>query len=272
MTDQNHNIRWSATLEPFGKLSSEFVWQAEQNLRFPGQYHDRSTELYYNMYRHYRPDLGRYLTPDPIGLAGGINLYNYAGQNPINEIDPYGLYSWGEFGYDAAQFAVGFGDVVSLGITKIVRSTELYGGDYFTDVCSDAYRIGEWAGFAASTLTGLTGGVRMSLSRSARYWKLGSTRSGLEFSHWFPTRYFKKLGLARFDRYTIWNGNYVSPWVHSMQDLIKGYSGITRSMKWAWPLRQWSRLPLPYKGALFGASWGTFGMWMNEVLDGYFAN
>ena len=75
-----------------GRLRSEFVWQAENNLRFPGQYHDRSTGLYYNMFRHYRPDLGRYTTPDRIGLAGGTNLYGYAGQNPINNVDPMGLW------------------------------------------------------------------------------------------------------------------------------------------------------------------------------------
>ena len=91
MTDVNGNVRWRATYEAFGKLESEAVWEAENNVRFPGQYHDRATELYYNMFRHYRPDLGRYLTPDPIGLAGGINLYGYAGQNPVNNIDPWGL-------------------------------------------------------------------------------------------------------------------------------------------------------------------------------------
>jgi RHS repeat-associated protein len=64
---------------------------AENNIRFPGQYHDRATGLYYNQFRYYRPDLGRYLTPDPIGLAGGINLYSYAAQNPINYTDPLGL-------------------------------------------------------------------------------------------------------------------------------------------------------------------------------------
>jgi len=42
-------------------------------------------------YSHYRPDLGRYLTPDPIGISGGLNLYSYAGQNPINRYDFYGL-------------------------------------------------------------------------------------------------------------------------------------------------------------------------------------
>jgi len=61
------------------------------NLRFPGQYHDRPTGLYYNQFRHYRPYLGRYLTPDPIGLAGGLNLYGYAGQNPVSRLDLLGL-------------------------------------------------------------------------------------------------------------------------------------------------------------------------------------
>ncbi len=50
--------------------------------------------------RYYNPQTGRYLRPDPTGLAGGINLYGYAAQNPINYIDPLGLaYSpYGEHG------------------------------------------------------------------------------------------------------------------------------------------------------------------------------
>lgn len=41
--------------------------------------------------RWYDPKTGRFLTQDPIGLAGGVNLYSYAGNNPINFSDPFGL-------------------------------------------------------------------------------------------------------------------------------------------------------------------------------------
>lgn len=62
----------------------------EQPLRFAGQYEDESTGLHYNTFRYYDPEVGRFLTPDPIGLAGGINLYQYV-FNPISWIDPLGL-------------------------------------------------------------------------------------------------------------------------------------------------------------------------------------
>jgi uncharacterized protein RhaS with RHS repeats len=42
-------------------------------------------------HRFYDPETGRYISADPIGLAGGINLYAYANQNPINYVDPEGL-------------------------------------------------------------------------------------------------------------------------------------------------------------------------------------
>ncbi|MER1934004.1 RHS repeat-associated core domain-containing protein [Proteus mirabilis] len=44
----------------------------------------------YNTFRYYAPDLGRFTQQDPIGLAGGINLYAYA-PNPLTWVDPWGL-------------------------------------------------------------------------------------------------------------------------------------------------------------------------------------
>jgi RHS repeat-associated protein len=61
----------------------------EQNLRFQGQYLDREIGLHYNTFRFYDPDVGRFTTPDPIGLMGGFNLYQY-GPNPVGWLDPWG--------------------------------------------------------------------------------------------------------------------------------------------------------------------------------------
>ena len=62
----------------------------EQNLRFQGQYFDEETGLHYNRFRYYDPDVGRFVSQDPIGLWGGSNLFAYA-VNPTGWIDPLGL-------------------------------------------------------------------------------------------------------------------------------------------------------------------------------------
>jgi len=55
-----------------------------------GQYLDRETGLHYNLFRYYDPDSARFTQQDPIGLAGGLNLYAYA-PNAFSWIDPLGL-------------------------------------------------------------------------------------------------------------------------------------------------------------------------------------
>jgi len=55
-----------------------------------GQFHDRITGLYYNRHRFYDPRLGAYISQDPIGLKGGINLSAYV-RNPMQWGDPWGL-------------------------------------------------------------------------------------------------------------------------------------------------------------------------------------
>jgi RHS repeat-associated protein len=56
-----------------------------------GQQYDQGSELYYMRARYYDPQLGRFLSEDPIGISGGLNLYAYAGNDPVNKTDPAGM-------------------------------------------------------------------------------------------------------------------------------------------------------------------------------------
>ena len=91
MTDSSGNVVWDADYQPFGGADVNTNSSVVNNFRFAGQSYDEETGLHYNYHRYYSLKTGRYLTPDPIGLQGGINLYTYASNNPINRIDPLGL-------------------------------------------------------------------------------------------------------------------------------------------------------------------------------------
>jgi RHS repeat-associated protein len=75
---------------PFGE-ALEATEGIQQPFRFAARELDPETGLYYNRARYYDPGVGRFLSEDPIGLAGGVNLYTYAGNNPVDYTDPFGL-------------------------------------------------------------------------------------------------------------------------------------------------------------------------------------
>ncbi|UFH67264.1 RHS repeat domain-containing protein [Morganella morganii] len=94
VTDSQGRIIWHGDYSLWGKLKREQHpapgFRGQQNLRFQGQYFDRETGLHYNTFRYYAPDTGRFTQQDPIGLMGGLNLYQYA-PNPVGWVEPWGL-------------------------------------------------------------------------------------------------------------------------------------------------------------------------------------
>ncbi len=95
--DASGSTVWKAKYSPYGityDLANDPDDDGETltfNLRQPGQYFDSETGFYYNGQRYYIPEMRRYNRPEPIGQAGSLDLYMYAGGNPVNRIDPTGL-------------------------------------------------------------------------------------------------------------------------------------------------------------------------------------
>ncbi len=93
LTAPGGRVVWEADHEAFGRAQLR-ICEVAQPLRMPGQYADDEFGfgLHYNRHRFYDPATGRYTTPDPMGVAGGLNLYIYAGNDPLNRADPLGLW------------------------------------------------------------------------------------------------------------------------------------------------------------------------------------
>ncbi len=156
--------------------------------------------------RYYEASTARFLQEDPILLpmptfvnppsvpssqlfsdSQSLNLYSYVGNRPFYYTDPFGLY-W----YDnAADVSAGFGDVVSLGLTKNIRGilSDYYGMSDSVDLCSGYYTAGKWTGY----------GWWLSLN-GIGYWRGTQFEAfGMKFAPWghrkygIPPHYHRKI-------------------------------------------------------------------------------
>ena len=94
MTDSQGKLIWKGRYDAWGQLIHDSNRHAQrtthQPFRLQNQYFDQETGLHYNFLRYYEPALGRFITQDPIGLMGGMDIYQFA-NNTQAWVDPLGL-------------------------------------------------------------------------------------------------------------------------------------------------------------------------------------
>jgi RHS repeat-associated protein len=91
LTDATGSAVAAYTRDAFGS-SLQTAGSITNPFRYTGREWDAETGLYYYRARYYDPQIGRFISEDPIGLNGGLDLYAYVGNSPTNFDDPSGLY------------------------------------------------------------------------------------------------------------------------------------------------------------------------------------
>jgi RHS repeat-associated protein len=90
MLDEQGKHVWGADIGVYGDLRNVVGEKAACPFRWPGQYEDEETGLYYNRFRYYDPEAGGYVSQDPIRLMGGLGLHRYVADS-LSNTDPFGL-------------------------------------------------------------------------------------------------------------------------------------------------------------------------------------
>ncbi len=139
VTDADGKLLWRGDLDAFGVLRSESGRKGSMPLRLSGQYADTETGLYYNVHRYYDPAAGRYMQADPMGLAAGLNMYAYAGNDPLNKTDPLGLITEPDDGWAGILQPWLFGTFVH---SKFAAQVRLFGPGWG----ANDERNGTWKG------------------------------------------------------------------------------------------------------------------------------
>ncbi|MEZ5162331.1 MAG: RHS repeat-associated core domain-containing protein [Fimbriimonadaceae bacterium] len=235
-----------------------------------GYYRDSETGLSLCTRRYYDPAGGRFLTRDPIGHAGGLNLYEYCGGNPINRLDADGL-MWDPL---TASEAASANARMRGGKNSEARATlndigtallNFIGGD---EVRQFSAVSGCYSGEGNYFMAGLygVGTVAVITGSAFSFSRFGGgadvKKLNYEYSHWIPSRYgrslqrklagtkyadYGRLIRKSIDKKSWWNGRYVSAWEHIKTDTYRG----KRALTWNQARAHLNRLPNWARGVVF---------------------
>ena len=118
MTDEAGNLLWYADYKGWGGIrEAHNLKDAHQPFRLQNQYVDEETGLHYNLFRYYDPHIGRFTQQDPIGLAGGNNLYRFEG-TVQNQVDPTGLNPLVIGGYEAFMYLLAVTGIYTIAVNS----------------------------------------------------------------------------------------------------------------------------------------------------------
>lgn len=96
LTGSNGSVAQSYTYDSFGNQAAS-SGSLTNFLRYTAREFDTETNLYYYRARYYDPTSGRFLSEDPVKFRGGVDFFEYVDNNPVNLIDPIGLWPQGPF-------------------------------------------------------------------------------------------------------------------------------------------------------------------------------
>ncbi|MBU4448453.1 MAG: hypothetical protein KKD99_07695, partial [Proteobacteria bacterium] len=109
LVDSADMVATTYQYDPFGAPLAA-PGSPSQPMQFSTKPYDPETGLSYYGFRFYSPHMARWLTRDPIGEYGGINLYEFIGNNPVNFADPLGLWMVGITGSQSVEVGHTFYD------------------------------------------------------------------------------------------------------------------------------------------------------------------
>ena len=211
MTDSSGNVVARYLYDPYGNLLAKSGAMADVNkYRFSSKEVHPNSGLYYYGYRFYEPNLQRWLNEDPIGIAGGMNLYGFVNNRPTGMVDLYGEVGWmtdkfndaqqwisqsvGDVGRGLYDYAMGENNPGAIpGSYGDMRSDFLGGIDPHDNVLRDAFGAG---GEMLGGAFGRTGAAAASLvpgcaerldyeimcDPDARWWEKGLATGSLGLS------------------------------------------------------------------------------------------
>jgi RHS repeat-associated protein len=250
LTDAIGAVRARYDFDGYGRRT-KVAGDHEQDLAFAGTMAHGATGLGLAVYRDYDPELARWLSQDPIGLSGGLNLYAYAGGNPTNLADPLGLDPWWQNALNSqvgmwivntssANFFAGFGDTMAFGATTWANNS--LGNP--VNQCSTAFKAGGWTAVAvglaisggSSLLNKLASNVSRTTVRSQANNVIAQIikNGGLKGSG--PVHHINPLFGHPGGGWTMFPTGGLPAWIHS------GWWNVTRVNSWAAHMKIHSQL------------------------------